>query len=56
MLCFCCCSFVVVFFFFFCSTLCSSTVTIDVSVIHVRKYLLLEQHFNNLSIFFLSPF
>ena len=42
--------------FFFCSTLCSSTVTIDVSVIHVRKYLLLEQHFNNLSIFFLSPF
>ena len=43
-------------FFFFCSTLCSSTVTIDVSVIHVRKYLLLEQHFNNLSIFFLSPF
>ena len=54
MLCFCCCSFVVVFFF--CSTLCSSTVTIDVSVIHVRKYLLLEQHFNNLSIFFLSPF
>ena len=55
MLCFCCCSFVVVVFFF-CSTLCSSTVTIDVSVIHVRKYLLLEQHFNNLSIFFLSPF
>ena len=55
MLCFCCCSFVVVGFFF-CSTLCSSTVTIDVSVIHVRKYLLLEQHFNNLSIFFLSPF
>ena len=54
MLCFCCCSFVVVFFF--CSTLCSSTVTIDVSVIHVRKYLLLEQHFNNLSIFFLSLF
>ena len=43
-------------FFFFCSTLCSSTVTIDVSVVHVRKYLLLEQHFNNLSIFFLSPF
>ena len=43
-------------FFFFCSTLCSSTVTIDVSVIHVRKYLLLEQHFNNLSIFFLSLF
>ena len=43
------------FFCFFCSTLCSSTVTIDVSVIHVRKYLLLEQHFNNLSIFF-SPF
>ena len=55
MLCFCCCSFVVVCFFF-CITLFSSTVTIDVSVIHVRKYLLLEQHFNNLSIFFLSPF
>lgn len=31
MLCFCCCSFV----FVFRSTLCSSTVTIDVSVIHV---------------------
>ena len=54
-----CFVFVVVllfFFLFFCSTLCSSTVTIDVSVIHVRKYLLLEQHFNNLSIFFLSLF
>ena len=51
-----CCVFVVILLFcFFCSTLCSSTVTIDVSVIHVRKYLLLEQHFNNLSIFF-SPF
>ena len=50
-----CCVFVVILLFcFFCSTLCSSTVTIDVSVIHVRKYLLLEQHFNNLSIFFLS--
>ena len=47
---------VVLLFLVFCSTLCSSTVTIDVSVIHVRKYLLLEQHFNNLSIFFLSPF
>ena len=47
---------VVVLFCFFCSSsLCSFVVTIAVSVIHVRKYHLLEQHFSNLSIFF-SPF
>lgn len=56
MLCFCCCccsvvfcfSWFFLFFLFFCSNLCSFFATIVVSVIDSRKYLLLEQHFNNL--------